>query len=122
MKQKFIFKKLKTYLKKYHYQFVVLALFSVSISLINVLPYNIFARVSYLSKLVIIFMLAVVLFKIKNSAIFFASLFSFILIFIFLAGGNQKASEIWAMAVYAFLFLAILRSLFTEKKEHNQNL
>lgn len=121
MKQRFIFKKLKTYLKKYHYQFVVLALFSVSVSLINVLPYNIFARVSYLGKLVIIFMLAVILFKIKNSAIFFASLFSFILIFIFLASGNQKASEIWAMAVYSFLFLAILRSLFTEKKETNQN-
>lgn len=121
MKQRFIFKNLKTYLKKYHYQFVVLALFSISVSLVNVLPHNIFARITYLGKLIIIFTAAVVLFKIKNTIIFFASLISFVLTFIFLALGDQKTSETWAMAVYALLSLAVLRSLLAGQKNLNQD-
>lgn len=114
-----ILKNIKTSFSRYYYQYSVTALFVVVLLLVNALPYSAFARMSYLSKAMVVFLLVILMFKIQSKIMFFVSLFSLVIALFFLINGNQSVSEAWATAVYGFFALGIFASLFDNRKDFN---
>lgn len=107
----------RVYLKKYYYECITVFLLGLILLLVNVLPYAVFNSLSYFNKTFILFIVIMIVFKLKSFAPFLLALISLAVTPFLLITKNNEAAETVAIAAYYFLTIGVIKEIASLRKE-----